>query len=117
MIEIENLTFKQCINIIAVMNLLLKENVINFNPDEAVATLNYDEAMRYLENQNVEQNKEIERLNNIINEYENMKKELLDYIYHNEYCRFGHIDGGEADEMRNILKRTDKLKELKESEK
>lgn len=59
--------------------------------------------------------KEIERLNNIINEYENMKKELLDYIYHNEYCRFGHIDGGEADEMRNILSRTDKLKELKES--
>ena len=58
---------------------------------------------------------EIERLNNIINEYENMKKELLDYIYHNEYCRFGHIDGGEADEMRNILNRTDKLKALKES--
>lgn len=56
------------------------------------------------------------RLNNIINEYENMKKELLDYIYHNEYCRFGHIDGGEADEMRNILKRTDKLKELKDSD-
>ena len=53
---------------------------------------------------------EIERLNNIINEYENMKKKLLDYIYHNEYCRFGHIDGGEADEMRNILSRTDKLK-------
>ena len=62
-----------------------------------------------------EKDEEIERLNNIINEYENMKKELLDYIYHNEYCRFGHIDGGEADEMRNILNRTDKLKELKES--
>lgn len=73
--------------------------------------------IRHLENQNVEQDKEIHQLNNIINEYENMKKELLDYIYHNEYCRFGHIDGGEADEMRNILKRTDKLKELKESEK
>lgn len=68
----------------------------------------------YTELQNKLDN-EIERLNNIINEYENMKKELLDYIYHNEYCRFGHIDGGEADEMRNILNRTDKLKELKES--
>lgn len=59
MLEIEKLTFKQCVNCIAVMNLLLKENVINFNPDEAVATLNYDEAMRYLENQNIEQDKEI----------------------------------------------------------
>ena len=62
------------------------------------------------------QQKEIERLNNIINEYENMKKELLDYIYHNEYCRFGHIDGSDADEMRNILNRTNKLKELWESD-
>lgn len=63
----------------------------------------------------LEKDKEIDRLNNIINEYENMKKELLDYIYHNEYCRFGHIDGSDADEMRNILNRTNKLKELKES--
>lgn len=84
MIEIENLTFKQCINIIAAMNLLLKENVINFNPDEAVATLNYDEAMRYLENQNVEQNKEIERLNNIINELEKyMIKEQTRIVINN----------------------------------
>lgn len=72
-------------------------------------------ALRYVYDENKKKDKEIERLNNIINEYENMKKELLDYIYHNEYCRFGHIDGGEADEMRNILNRTDKLKELKES--
>ena len=62
----------------------------------------------------IENKKEINRLNTIINGLENMKKELLDYIYHNEYCRFGHIDGGEADEMRNILNKTDKLKELKE---
>ena len=55
-----------------------------------------------------------DRLNNIINGYENIKKELLDYIYHNEYCRFGHIDGEEADEMREIISKTDKLKALKE---
>lgn len=103
MIEIENLTFKQCINIIAVMNLLLKENVINFNPDEAVATLNYDEAMRYLENQNIEQDKEIERLNNIINELEK-------YIGQEWYC-FDN-ESIEFEVSKNIL---DKLKELKES--
>lgn len=62
------------------------------------------------------QDKEIERLNNIINGYENMKKELLEYIYHNEYCRFGHIDGGEAEEMREIISKTDKLKALKEDD-
>lgn len=112
MIEIENLTFKQCINIIAVMNLLLKENVINFNPDEAVATLNYDEAMRYLENQNVEQNKEIERLNNIINELEkyleNVKTNLR-YIgvkWDND-CLI------RAEVIQQVLH---KLKELKESD-
>ena len=67
-----------------------------------------------LEQKIEEKDKEIEKLNNIINSYENIKKELLDYIYHNEYCRFGHIDGGEADEMREIISKTDKLKKLKE---
>ena len=61
--------------------------------------------------------KEIDRLNNILHEYEKIKKELLDYIYHNEYCRFGHIDGGEADEMRNIINKIDRLKEGEYSEK
>lgn len=42
-----------------------------------------------------------------------MKKELLDYIYHNEYRRFGHIDGGEADEMREIINKTNKMEEGK----
>lgn len=83
----------------------------------------YEEWLKYYENATKEQviedmmhdMEEITRLNNIINEYENMKKELTQYIYHNEYCRFGHIDGGEADEMREIIAKTDKLKELKEN--
>jgi len=107
-IEIENLTFKQCINIIAVMNLLLKENVINFNPDEAVATLNYDEAMRYLENQNIEQDKEIERLNNIINELEK-------YLEENKYF-YGGYQGEDREDDLSIIHALNKLKELKESD-
>lgn len=86
MLEIEKLTFKQCVNCIAVMNLLLKENVINFNPDEAVATLNYDEAMRYLENQNIEQDKEIKRLNNTINE---CADEILKELKENSHLSYG----------------------------
>lgn len=61
--------------------------------------------------------KTIVRLSSIVNGYEKIKKELLDYIYHNEYCRFGHIDDGEADAMRSIINKIDRLKEGEYSEK
>ena len=60
--DIKKLTLDQINNYITVINLMIKENVIDFNPDNAKATFKYGNAMAYLENQNIKQEKEIEKL-------------------------------------------------------
>lgn len=60
--DIKKLTLDQIINYITVINLMIKENVIDFNPDNAKVTFKYGNAMAYLENQNIKQEKEIEKL-------------------------------------------------------
>ena len=74
--NLEELTFKQVCNCLGLIKKLVVENIINFDIDTGIATLNYDNATKYLENQNLEQHKEIERLNNIIN----IKKCDYDYL-------------------------------------
>ena len=59
--EIKNLTVKQICNCLALINKLEETNVLEFDIDNCKATLNYDNAMRFLEKQNIV-------LNNIINE-------------------------------------------------
>lgn len=86
--NLEELTFKQVCNCLGLIKKLVVENIINFDIDTGIATLNYDNAIKYLENQNLEQKQEIERLNkgleymklywNNREEYE--KNELLNQI-------------------------------------
>ena len=61
------------------------------------------ETSKLLAEEELELYNEVVRLRKIIDNYNDIKKELLDYIDYHEYCRFGDIDGGEADEMREIL--------------
>ena len=75
--NLEELTFKQVCNCLGLIKKLVVENIINFDIDTGIATLNYDNAIKYLENQNLEQKQEIERLNNIINELENHCETML----------------------------------------
>ncbi len=59
--EIKDLTFKQICNCLALMKKLEETKVLEFDIDNCKAQLNYDNAMRFLERQNI-------ALNEIINE-------------------------------------------------
>ena len=86
--NLEELTFKQVCNCLGLIKKLVVENIINFDIDTGIATLNYDNATKYLENQNLEQKQEIERLNKGLeymklywsNREEYEKNELLSQI-------------------------------------
>ncbi len=97
-------------------NNYISHSMILLSIKETTTILDYITNLQQIEQDHQKLNGELreenKRLNNIINEFKNMKKELLDYIYHNEYSRFGYIDGGEADEMREIISKTDTLKKV-----
>ena len=101
--NLEELTFKQVCNCLGLIKKLVVENIINFDLDTGIATLNYDNVTKYLENQNLEQQEEIERLNNIINELEKWVKE-------DKECFETQFYMGRCVNFQCIL---DKLKELK----
>lgn len=63
----------------------------------------------YFKEWNLEQaKKEIERLNNVINElekedYKSRNEKAIEYVEHHKFNKFGDIDCGEAEEIINIL--------------
>lgn len=68
--DISELSLQEVCNYIACMNKLVEEKIVIFKPNKAFIKFNYDKATRHLEKQNIEQKEEIERLNNIINEFD-----------------------------------------------
>ncbi len=62
-ISVENLTLKQIINCLSMIKKLKQENILKFDINTTEATINYDAAINYLEEQNVEQAKVISKLN------------------------------------------------------
>ena len=70
--NIEKLTVKQICNCIALINKMTEEKLIKFNPNKACVQFNYDKVTKYLEEQNIKQQKQLEA-------YENMRKEAIEY--------------------------------------
>lgn len=62
-ISVENLTLKQIINCLSMIKKLKQENILKFDINTTEATINYDAAINYLEEQNIEQAKLISKLN------------------------------------------------------
>lgn len=45
----------------------------------------------------------LEYANKTIEKLQQALIDIREYVYQNEYCRFGHIDGSEADEIYKII--------------
>lgn len=65
--DIEKLTVKQICNYIAIVNKLVDEKLIKFNPNKAAVIFNHDKASIFLEKQNVELQKRIDKAIEVIN--------------------------------------------------
>jgi hypothetical protein len=90
-ISVKTLTLEQMFNCVSMIIKLKEENILNFDINTTEAKFNYDEATRYLENQNVEQAKEIKRLNNIIKNIEEntIESDFWDCeVYKGHKCRY-----------------------------
>ena len=59
--DIEKLTVKQICNYIAIVNKLVDEKLIKFNPNKAAVIFNHDKASIFLEKQNVELQQRIDK--------------------------------------------------------
>lgn len=59
--DIEKLTVKQICNYIAVVNRLVDEKLIKFNPNKAAVIFNHNNASIFLEKQNIELKQRIDK--------------------------------------------------------
>lgn len=66
----ETMTTKDWCSLYATMNMLLKQKVITFDLDKSYVEFHVDEAMTYLENQNVNLQHELEEKDKVIDEIE-----------------------------------------------
>lgn len=59
--DIQEMTIKQICNCIAVVNRMVNEKIIIFNPNKASVVFNYDKASRFLEKQNIDLQQRIDK--------------------------------------------------------
>ena len=102
--NIEELTVKQICNCIAVINKMTEEKLIKFNPNKACVQFNYDKVTKYLEEQNIKQQKQLEA-------YENMRKEVIKWVEDNVYIDYYGMpvirNNSKVDDLLNILNKGD----------
>ena len=72
--NLEDLTFKQIVNCIAMIKQLKETGILEFDVNTTAATLNYDETIRYLEKQNLNLSEE----NKKNKEYSEFYKDMSD---------------------------------------
>lgn len=67
--DIQEMTVKQICNYIAVVNRMVDEKIIKFNPNKASVIFNYDKASIFLEKQNIDLQQRINEAIKIIESY------------------------------------------------
>ena len=87
--DIEKLTVKQICNYIAIVNKLVDEKLIKFNPNKAAVIFNHDKASIFLEKQNVELQQRIDK--------------AIKYIDDMCLCSSGYFDYGDDLSPKHIV--------------
>ena len=87
----EEMTTKDWCSLYAIMNMLLKEKVIVFDLNKSYVEFHADEAMSYLENQNVALQHEIEKKDKIIDEAREFLKEFHNYENRFKWCEEDYV--------------------------
>lgn len=100
--DIEKLTVKQICNYIAIVNKLVDEKLIKFNPNKAAVIFNHDKASIFLEKQNVELQQRIDKAIPMLDELEKKIQVILSFkIPITEIKQIKEILKGGNDEKKN----------------